>query len=345
MVYVVIGLIVGLIAGIGIYYIIDYKNSISSKEGFKKSQSKVMKDLKEKKDAFDKEITQEQLIKQEQLRLQMEELNNSYKKAERNYQHRVQELEDDFERRKCDLIVLENQQAAARGEAQQIEIQKERDRLNGELNKLSSEYKERKEQLDNDFFIYSEQISSKKEILNKEIKIYEERQMEIIARFKEEEEKKNKIDFYRIKLTESEIEDIKKLKTIAEQLHTPTVLYKLIWENYYKSKFSELIGRIAPNKIGCGIYKITNIVNGKVYIGQTRQTFNDRLKTHVRRGLRAEPGTNNKLYNAMWEEGVENFTFEVVCQCAADELNEKERYYIDFFKSCEWGYNTQQGTR
>jgi hypothetical protein len=33
----------------------------------------------------------------------------------------------------------------------------------------------------------------------------------------------------------------------------------------------------------------------------------------VRRGLKAEPTTNNKLYSAMWEEGPENFTFEIVC--------------------------------
>ncbi len=114
-------------------------------------------------------------------------------------------------------------------------------------------------------------------------------------------------------------------------------------ENYYKSKFSELVGRVAGKTRGCGIYKITDITNEKVYIGQTRQTYSDRWRSHVKRGLRAEPATNNKLYNAMWEDGVENFTFEVLCDCKAEELNEKERYFIKFYKSDEWGYNSNRG--
>lgn len=133
------------------------------------------------------------------------------------------------------------------------------------------------------------------------------------------------------------------MKNVAATLNSPQVLYKLIWENYYKSKFSELVGRVAGKSRGCGIYKITDITNEKVYIGQTRQTYSDRWRSHVKRGLRAEPATNNKLYNAMWEDGVENFTFEVLCDCKAEELNEKERYFIKFYKSDEWGYNSNRG--
>lgn len=345
MTYIIVGLMIGLVIGIIGYNIYDNYFSKESREAFNTSQDKVMKGLKEKKDAFDKEMTQEQLIKKEELRRKMEELNNSYKDAQYNYNTKVNELEQDFQKRRENIQLIEQQQAAARGEAQQIEIQKERDRLNEELNKLSSDYKVKKESLDRDFFQFSEQISMKREKLNKEIQSYEERQKEIIARFKEEEEKKNKVDFYRIKLSDKEVEDVKKLKNIAEQLNNPTILYKLIWENYYKSKFSELVGRAAPNKITCGIYKITQISNGKVYIGQTRQELGTRWRSHVKRGLKAEPATNNKLYNAMWEDGVENFTFEVICQCKPEELNEKERYYIDFFKSNEWGFNSTTGNK
>ena len=185
----------------------------------------------------------------------------------------------------------------------------------------------------------------KKAELISELKSYQDKQNAIIARFKADEEKKNKLDFYRMKLSEAEIEDIKKLKSIADQLNNPIVLYKLIWENYYKSKFSELIGRIAPEKASCGIYKITNIENGKVYIGQTKQTFNDRLCSHVRRGLKAEPATNNKLYVEMWEQGPEQSTFEIITKCKPKELNEKERYFIEFYQNREWGYNSQSGPK
>lgn len=223
------------------------------------------------------------------------------------------------------------------------EIVEEQHRLNTELAKLSEDYKEKKEALSHDFFVVSEQINAKKAELNKELEAYQQKQEAIIARFKADEEKKSNLDFYRMKLSDAEIEDVKKLKQIANELHNPTILYKLIWENYYKSKFSELVGRVAPAKVGCGIYKITSIENGRVYIGQTKQSFNDRWRSHVRRGLRAEPGTNNKLYSAMWEDGPENFTFEIVEQCKAEELNEKEKYYIEFFKGNDWGYNSTKG--
>lgn len=103
------------------------------------------------------------------------------------------------------------------------------------------------------------------------------------------------------------------------------------------------MGRITKKEDKCGIYKITNIINGKTYIGQTKQAFSERLKDHVRRGLKAEPATSNKLYDAMWEDGIENFTFEILCKCQPTELNEKEIYFIHFYKSTEWGYNIKKG--
>ena len=105
-----------------------------------------------------------------------------------------------------------------------------------------------------------------------------------------------------------------------------------------------MVGRVVPkDKKGVGIYKITNIENGKVYIGQTRQDFNVRWRSHVKRGLKAEPATNNKLYSEMWRLGPEHFTFEVLTTCPVDKLNEQEKYYIQFYDSQNWGYNSNSG--
>ena len=122
-------------------------------------------------------------------------------------------------------------------------------------------------------------------------------------------------DRHRVTLKENELEDVKKLKAIAAELHDPSILYKLIYKTYYERPFNEMVGRVVTGRGDTGIYKITNINDGRVYIGQTRQAFKERWRTHVKRGLRAEPTTNNKLYAAMWEEGVENFTFEVLSEC------------------------------
>jgi hypothetical protein len=84
------------------------------------------------------------------------------------------------------------------------------------LDKLSADYKDKKDRIEKDFFVMSEQINSRKAALTEEIEKYEARQNEIIARFKEDEEKKNKLDFYRMVLTAAEVEDVRKLRSIAD---------------------------------------------------------------------------------------------------------------------------------
>ena len=64
--------------------------------------------------------------------------------------------------------------------------------------------------------------------------------------------------------------------------------------------------------------------------------------------LEAAGKTNDEKYildnhHAMMEEGLWNWTFEKICDCDKDQLNEKEKYYISFFKSQEWGYNVASG--
>lgn len=87
-----------------------------------------------------------------------------------------------------------------------------------------------------------------------------------------------------------------------------------------------------------GIYKITNIHNGMCYIGQA-VNIAERWKQHIKRGVGAETPTRNKLYPAMLEEGVENFTFEIVEECSQAMLDEREDYWQDFFKAKEFGYS------
>ena len=49
--------------------------------------------------------------------------------------------------------------------------------------------------------------------------------------------------------------------------------------------------------------------------------------------------TRNKLYPAMAEYGVENFSFEIIEKCSRDKLNEKEDFWQDYFKAKEFGYS------
>lgn len=101
------------------------------------------------------------------------------------------------------------------------------------------------------------------------------------------------------------------------------------------------------------VYKITNLVNNKVYIGQTINTFNKRYNgagigiERVKKYYEVKGNVRNEhLYNAIIKYGEENFKVEIICQCnTVEELNEREEYYINLYKSTDYslGYNSQQG--
>lgn len=96
------------------------------------------------------------------------------------------------------------------------------------------------------------------------------------------------------------------------------------------------------NKI-CGIYKIENKVNGKIYIGQSVD-IKSRWRGH-RHYLNTNTCNNNYLQNAWNKYKKDNFKFEIMEECLKDELNEKEIYYINKFNSTndKFGYNLEGG--
>lgn len=91
-----------------------------------------------------------------------------------------------------------------------------------------------------------------------------------------------------------------------------------------------------------GIYKITNLLNNKCYIGQSIDIEN-RWKQHIYEGKHNIK--EGKLYPAMFQDGLENFTFEIIEECKKDSqiLNEKEKYWIKYYDSFNNGYNSTIG--
>lgn len=89
----------------------------------------------------------------------------------------------------------------------------------------------------------------------------------------------------------------------------------------------------------CGIYKITNTINGKCYIGQSIN-IEERWRHHhyPSKGVSHYP-----LYLAFDKYGLENFTFEVLEECSQKELNDKEIAYIEKYNSYIDGYNQTRG--
>jgi group I intron endonuclease len=90
------------------------------------------------------------------------------------------------------------------------------------------------------------------------------------------------------------------------------------------------------------IYKITNKVNGKCYIGFTNKTLIARFRKHVNSST---SGSNVILHKAIRKYGRENFTIEVL-EKSEDEkflLEERESFYIQKYNTLENGYNMTLG--
>ena len=90
------------------------------------------------------------------------------------------------------------------------------------------------------------------------------------------------------------------------------------------------------------IYKVTNKENGKIYIGQTIQTLNERKNKHYYKARQEEYTTH--FINALRKYPEEVFTWEIIDEEETQEaLDEKEKYWIAYYNSVEEGYNTKDG--
>lgn len=164
-----------------------------------------------------------------------------------------------------------------------------------------------------------------------------------IASNKKALEEAEKKDFYKLQITKEDKEEIDKLYTIVPVLRNREPLDKVIWKMYYEKPTTDLIGRLIGTQTKTGIYKITNLINGMSYVGQS-VNIADRFRAHIKAGLGID-SSNNKLYTAMKKDRVENFMFEIIEECDRTLLNEKEKYWIEFFQSESFGYNMTKGNK
>ena len=151
-------------------------------------------------------------------------------------------------------------------------------------------------------------------------------------------------DFYRIQISDEDKRDIDILRDIVPRLRRPDAVSKIIWTNYYQKPLAELRKRLLPNGDISGIYKITRIKTGEIYIGKST-TIDKRWQEHVKTALGCGTLASTQLHRIMASDGPENFTFEVLEETPKDKLFERESYYIDFYDSKMYGLNTVTGEK
>ena len=151
-------------------------------------------------------------------------------------------------------------------------------------------------------------------------------------------------DFYRVKLTDDAKQDIKYLLSIIDNIKNSTLLYKLIWSEYIQKPFGTMLKNITGGKeIKCVIYKITNINTQEIYIGKTKADVTKRWTEHIKTSLNIGTVARSKIHDALfrhWDE----FTFEILEEVDDEsKLSQREKYYINFYRSNIYGYNMNSG--
>ena len=183
-----------------------------------------------------------------------------------------------------------------------------------------------------------EEATQRKNALENELSVLQSAVDAAVAAAKRDEEKRQEQNFYRLVIPESDLHEIAQLRAVEPFLRDREALNKVIWKVYYEKPYTDMIGRVIGSGIKTGIYKITNLENQMCYVGQAADVAS-RWRQHIKRGLGAEAPTRNKLYPAMSEFGVENFTFELLEECGRDTLDAREDYWQDFYHAKDFGYS------
>ena len=162
---------------------------------------------------------------------------------------------------------------------------------------------------------------------------------EEILRRREVEEKQ---DFYRIVLDTYSIQDIQLLLNIREKLVFRENLDKLIYDVYISKPVMEMVKRVLVGNAPSGIYKITRLKTGEIYIGKSTDV-KKRWTEHCKTAFGVGSIAHSILHTTMKKDGIENFTFELLEEVPKDKLTEREKYWITFYDSKSYGLNERNG--
>ena len=187
-----------------------------------------------------------------------------------------------------------------------------------------------------------EQLNSNYQVVVKELDNLKATRKAAHEALLREQQIKNNKDNYRLIPTENNLKDINCLQKIKKELYHPRILSMLIWQTFWQPLAKEKFPIILQAKTKMGIYKITNLITEECYIGQSTDIYK-RWNQHCKAGLGIDTPIGNKLYKAIQEYGLQNFTFQLLIQCERKELDEKEKYFIELYEANTYGYNSTGG--
>lgn len=289
----------------------------------------------------------------EQLQKQHENLINSIREnAEilNNYQEKINEIKEKYNqelrKKTTDLdIYFENQKNTRQSEMdtdfERLLREKEENLktkyIKFEREELEKEHKFRQEVADN----IEAAKKSQDNILADTL--YQQQRFEaLLEPLRQYEKDQQERLFYTIQVPDEYKDDINFLiTTVSQKVQHPDIINKLVWAEYVKPYIDETFKR-ASIEDKPGIYKITNINSGKCYIGKSTNV-KKRITDHFKSSIGIKTIADQAVHHEIWKTGFWNWAIEVIMYCDKEQLNELEKYYIDFFKSQEFGYNKNVG--
>lgn len=178
--------------------------------------------------------------------------------------------------------------------------------------------------------------------LQREVEEYRQKREVINAEILRQRAIDEKQDFYRVVLDQSSIDDINVLNSIRKNLHKHDSLDKLIYDTYVAKPVQEMVKRVLEGGAPSGIYKITRLKTGEIYIGKSTDV-KTRWIQHTKTAFGCGTIAHSILHTTMARDGIDQFTFELLEEVPKDKLTEREKYYISFYDSKKYGLNEREG--
>lgn len=262
------------------------------------------------------------------------------------YQEKIKVLQDEYNQKITDTIVELDELYQVQKELKENELN---DQINNKRQVLEANYQKElliqdqalrtaKNQLDAAREEYSKQVRS----LQNETNFLAQRLSSLLQPLQQYEKEIQDKLFYTIQIPEEYKNDINYLlTTVAPQVQHPDIINKLIWSEYVKPYLDDLVKR-ANIEAKPGIYKITNIENGKAYIGKSTDV-KKRIAEHFKASCGIKSIADQAIHHAMCDTGLWNWLVEVIIYCDKDKLSELEKYYIEFFQTQTYGFNKNSG--
>lgn len=181
---------------------------------------------------------------------------------------------------------------------------------------------------------------AKQQFIESSIAAKEQELQELVASVQSilDEQKRKALEdsYYKLHIAPSSQDKITDIETFAARYpEIKNAITSVIYSHFYSSEVGSLCNRVLGlGRKVTGIYKITNTLNGMVYVGKSVDIRN-RWTQHIKRAVGAEKETQNLLYPAMREYKIWNFSFEVLEECDKDDLTAREKFYQDVYKAKE----------